>query len=113
MRIGLNLIQKDQGVGLLVHLVACDSAQLEIEFLNGIGIHENFCAVLVVGEIHLDVVGKQALPNFANDEGLANLSRTIDDKQFVGIVRYSLVSSFSACYDVFTRQRYAFPRKIA
>ena len=106
-------LQKDQSGGLLVHLVACDGTQLKIEFLNGIGIHENLCAVLVVGKVHFDIVREQALPHFANNERLANLSRAINDEHFVGIAcqiafNILLYLAFQHVAVFFMPQRYAF-----
>ena len=84
MGVGLDLIEEDQRVFLLAHLLAGDRADLEIKVLDRADGLKHAGAVLILRKVQLDVVFKKLLPDVADDKGLADLPCPVDDQNFVG-----------------------------
>ena len=85
MGIGLNLVEEDQRVFLLAHFLAGDGADLEIKVLDRADRLKHTGAVLILREVQLDIVFKKLLPDVADDKGLTDLPRTVDNQHFVGV----------------------------
>ena len=85
MRIGLNLVEKDQRVFLLAHSFAGNRTDLEIKVLDRTDGLEHPGAVLILREVQLDIVFKKLLSDVTDDKGLADLPRAVDNQDFVAV----------------------------
>ena len=85
MGVGLDLVEKDQRIFLLAHFFAGDGTDLEIKVLDRADRLEHAGAVLILREVQLDIVFKKLLPDVADDKGLADLPRAVDNQHFVGV----------------------------
>ena len=85
MRIRLDLIKENQRVFLLSHSLAGDGADLEIEVLDGADLFKQPGTVVILRKVQLDIVLKELLPDVADDKGLSDLPRPVDNQHFVGV----------------------------
>ena len=83
--VGLDLVEEDQCVFLLAHFLAGDGADLEIKVLDRADGLEHTGAVLILRKVQLNIVFKKLLPDVADDKGLADLPRAVDNQHFVGV----------------------------
>ena len=83
--VGLDLIEEDQRVFLLAHFFTGDGADLEIKVLDRADGLKHTGTVLILREVQLNVVLKKLLPDVADDKGLADLPRAVDNQNFVGV----------------------------
>ena len=85
MRICLDLIKENQRVFLLSHSLAGDGTDLEIEVLGGADLLKQPWTVIILRKVQLDIVLKELLPDVADDKGLSDLPRPVDNQHFVGV----------------------------
>ena len=85
MRICLDLIKENQRVFLLSHSLAGDGTDLEIEVLDGVDLLKQPWTVIILRKVQLDIVLKELLPDVADDKGLSDLPRPVDNQHFVGV----------------------------
>ena len=85
VRIGLDLVEEDQRVFLLAHFLAGDCADLKIEIPDRADLLEQLGTILILCKVQLDIVLEELLTDVADDKGLSNLTRPVDDQHFVGV----------------------------
>ena len=85
MRICLDLIKENQRVFLLSHSLAGDGTDLEKEVLGGADLLKQPWTVIILRKVQLDIVLKELLPDVADDKGLSDLPRPVDNQHFVGV----------------------------
>ena len=77
--------KKDQRVLLIAHFFTGNGADLEIKIPDGAHLLKQPGAVLILGEVQLDIVFKELLPDVADDKSLADLPRSVNDQHFVRV----------------------------
>ena len=80
MRIRLDLINEDQSVFLLLHFIAVEHADLQIEILYRFGFCKQSCAKRVLYHIDFDKIRKQFISNMPDNICFADLSRSVYQK---------------------------------
>ena len=93
MRIGLNLIEKDQCVFLVAQPAFGDRTQTKIEVLRSFGRLKETRSISILQQIDFDVVVKHLPPNMAYDKWLPDLTGTINNQNLVRLV-LAIVSDF-------------------
>ena len=83
--VGLDLVEENQRVLLLAHFFPGNGADLEIKVPDRADGFEHPGAVQILREVQLDIVFKKPLPDVADDIGLADLPRAVNDQHFVGV----------------------------
>jgi hypothetical protein len=83
LRIGLNLVEKDQSVVRIAELVASHHAQVEIKRLGGMDVLEMLRTFIVFSEIDFHEIFEESSSYLSDNERFSDLSCTFQNQNLV------------------------------